>query len=42
MKMRVGMGFDVHELKEGRNFYLGGVLLSDAQKARWVIPMLMF
>lgn len=32
MKMRVGMGFDVHELQEGRNFYLGGILLSDASK----------
>jgi 2-C-methyl-D-erythritol 2,4-cyclodiphosphate synthase len=32
MKMRVGMGFDVHPLEEGRNFYLGGVLLPAATK----------
>jgi 2-C-methyl-D-erythritol 2,4-cyclodiphosphate synthase len=30
MKLRVGMGFDVHPLEEGRNFYLGGVLLPEA------------
>ncbi len=32
MKIRVGMGFDVHELEEGRNFYLGGIQLRDATK----------
>jgi 2-C-methyl-D-erythritol 2,4-cyclodiphosphate synthase len=32
MKIRVGMGFDVHELEEGRNFYLGGIQLMDASK----------
>ena len=32
MKLRVGMGFDVHPLEEGRNFYLGGVLLPAAAK----------
>ena len=32
MKLRVGMGFDVHPLEEGRNFYLGGVLLPGAFK----------
>jgi len=32
MKMRVGMGFDVHELEEGREFYLGGILLAEATK----------
>lgn len=32
MKLRVGMGFDVHPLEEGRNFYLGGVLLPGAAK----------
>ena len=28
MKMRVGMGFDVHQLKEGENFWLGGIKLA--------------
>jgi 2-C-methyl-D-erythritol 2,4-cyclodiphosphate synthase len=32
MKIRVGMGFDVHELEAGRNFYLGGILLEGAPK----------
>ena len=32
MKLRVGMGFDVHPLEDGRNFYLGGVLLPGATK----------
>jgi 2-C-methyl-D-erythritol 2,4-cyclodiphosphate synthase len=32
MKMRVGMGFDVHPLEAGRNFYLGGILLAGAPK----------
>lgn len=32
MKVRVGMGFDVHQLEEGRNFYLGGILLVGAPK----------
>lgn len=32
MKIRVGMGFDVHELTEGRAFHLGGVVLDDAPK----------
>ncbi len=32
MKLRVGMGFDVHPLEEGRNFFLGGVLLPGATK----------
>lgn len=27
MKVRVGLGFDVHQLQEGRDFYLGGVRL---------------
>ena len=26
------MGFDVHELEDGRNFYLGGIQLMDAKK----------
>ena len=32
MKIRVGMGFDVHELEEGRDFFLGGIQLQDARK----------
>ena len=32
MKLRVGMGFDVHPLEEGRNFYLGGILLPGASR----------
>lgn len=28
MKIRVGMGFDVHQLEEGRDFWLGGIKLS--------------
>ncbi len=28
MKMRVGMGFDVHQLEEGKDFWLGGVKLA--------------
>jgi 2-C-methyl-D-erythritol 2,4-cyclodiphosphate synthase len=32
MKLRVGMGFDVHELQDGRDFFLGGIRLPDAQK----------
>ena len=32
MKIRVGMGFDVHELEAGRTFYLGGMALPDAPK----------
>ena len=27
MKIRVGFGFDVHQLKDGHPFYMGGVLL---------------
>jgi 2-C-methyl-D-erythritol 2,4-cyclodiphosphate synthase len=32
MKIRVGMGFDVHQLEAGRAFFLGGVKLEDAPK----------
>lgn len=32
MKLRVGLGFDVHELAAGRPFYLGGIELPDAPK----------
>jgi 2-C-methyl-D-erythritol 2,4-cyclodiphosphate synthase len=31
MKIRVGMGFDVHPLQSGRDFYLGGIKL-EAEK----------
>ena len=27
MKIRVGFGFDVHQLVEGRELWLGGILL---------------
>ena len=33
MKMRVGMGFDVHQLKEGQEFWLGGVKLPSSKGA---------
>jgi 2-C-methyl-D-erythritol 2,4-cyclodiphosphate synthase len=32
MKIRVGMGFDVHQLEGGKDFYLGGIKLEDATK----------
>jgi 2-C-methyl-D-erythritol 2,4-cyclodiphosphate synthase len=32
MKIRVGMGFDVHELETERDFFLGGIVLKDATK----------
>lgn len=32
MKIRIGMGFDVHELEDGRDFFLGGIKLADAVK----------
>ncbi|MCI0751194.1 MAG: 2-C-methyl-D-erythritol 2,4-cyclodiphosphate synthase [Flammeovirgaceae bacterium] len=32
MKIRVGMGFDVHVLEEGRPFFLGGIQLTEAKK----------
>lgn len=32
MKIRVGMGFDVHQLENDRDFYLGGIKLSGAPK----------
>lgn len=31
MKIRVGMGFDVHQLEKGRDFFLGGIKL-EAEK----------
>lgn len=30
MNLRIGMGFDVHELEKGKAFYLGGIQLKDA------------
>jgi 2-C-methyl-D-erythritol 2,4-cyclodiphosphate synthase len=33
MKIRVGMGFDVHELEEGRDFWLGGIKLPSTKGA---------
>lgn len=33
MKIRVGMGFDVHQLEEGRDFWLGGIKLQAAKGA---------
>jgi 2-C-methyl-D-erythritol 2,4-cyclodiphosphate synthase len=32
MNIRIGMGFDVHELESGRDFFLGGVQLPGATK----------
>ena len=32
MKLRVGLGFDVHQLEEGRDFFLGGIKLPSAAK----------
>jgi 2-C-methyl-D-erythritol 2,4-cyclodiphosphate synthase len=33
MKIRVGMGFDVHQLEIGRDFWLGGIKLSSDKGA---------
>lgn len=33
MKIRVGLGFDVHQLEEGRDFWLGGIKLPSAKGA---------
>ena len=32
MKIRVGMGYDVHQLQDGKPFFLGGIQLHEAQK----------
>lgn len=32
MKIRVGLGVDVHQLEKGRPFFLGGIQLPDAPK----------
>lgn len=31
--MRIGFGFDVHQLQEGRDFYLGGIKIEHAKGA---------
>jgi 2-C-methyl-D-erythritol 2,4-cyclodiphosphate synthase len=33
MKIRVGMGFDVHQLESGRDFWLGGIKLPSTKGA---------
>src|SRR5438477_2643521 len=33
MKIRVGMGFDVHQLEEGRDFWMGGIKLTSSKGA---------
>lgn len=33
MKIRVGFGFDVHQLKEGKNFWLGGIQIPHSKGA---------
>jgi 2-C-methyl-D-erythritol 2,4-cyclodiphosphate synthase len=33
MKFRVGMGFDVHQLENGRDFFLGGIKLQSEKGA---------
>lgn len=33
MKLRVGMGFDVHQLEEGHDFWLGGIKLESTKGA---------
>jgi len=33
MKIRVGMGFDVHQLKAGQDFFLGGIKLQSEKGA---------
>lgn len=33
MKIRVGMGFDVHQLEAGRDFWMGGIKLASSKGA---------
>src|SRR6478609_11437177 len=33
MKIRVGMGFDVHQLEDGKDFWLGGIKLDSKKGA---------
>lgn len=32
MKIRIGFGFDVHQLQKGREFWLGGIKISNSEK----------
>lgn len=32
MKIRVGLGYDVHQIETGRDFWMGGIKLPDAKK----------
>lgn len=41
MKIRVGFGFDVHQLVEGRELWLGGIRL-EHEKVCWDIRMRMY
>ena len=34
MNLRIGYGYDVHQLEEGREFWLGGILLEHTHGAR--------
>ncbi len=38
MKIRVGFGFDVHQLVAGRDLWLGGIRL-EHEKGLWAIRM---
>ena len=33
MKIKVGFGFDVHQLQEGRDFFIGGVKIPHSKGA---------
>ena len=37
MNMRIGQGYDVHRLVEGRDLILGGVKIPYERKAFWAI-----
>ena len=41
MKIRVGFGFDVHQLVEGRELWLGGIVWN-TKKVCWDIRMRMY
>ena len=38
MKIRVGFGFDVHQLVEGRELWLGGILLEPVSYTHLTLP----